>query len=65
MLSSLKEELRGYVKVQVAVLGSPVSNSPSLWMPSSMKEDPRSCVKVEMAVPGSPVPNSLYALCGC
>ena len=67
------------MKVEVAILGSPVPNSPygvsvrSLWTSSNTElelecsvsaSELRSCVKVEVAVLGSPVPNSPYGLCG-
>ena len=59
------------MKVEVAVLGSSVHNSPNgLYGRKATSEEAiqrselRSCVKVEVAVLGSRVPNSSYGLSG-
>ena len=59
------------MKVEVAVLGFPVHNSPNglyghkaTFEEAIQRSELRSCGKVEVAVLGSRVPNSPYGLCG-
>ena len=59
-------ELRSCMKVEAAVLGTSVPNSPYrlCGRKAKLKECAGSCVKVEAAVLGTSVPNSPYSLCG-